>query len=257
MLAKNQQVRAMILVRHMQREPVRLSQCLLDGAHRFCRRIVGFAQVGQYHVAQSAVFDFTQQVPGFLVGQVAVAAFDALFQRPWVGAIVEHDRVVVGLHYQEGAVGEVLFHEPGRHTQIGCDADFMVVLANCESCWIPGIMGGGKWMDMQCINCKGLANMKMAHIRDPTQLSGGRRGGALSEIDWQLVTTRHDPHPSDMVIVFMRHNNRVQTLNIQPRARHAPFDFNSGQPRIHQYGGLPVTDEYCVAFASRSQNANR
>lgn len=97
---QNEKIAAMRLAGDVKLEAVLAIEGLLDSLERFFRGVVGFTQVGENHMAKSIMLDLRQQVPGFLVGEVAVAAFDTLLQRPGIGALNEHGGVVIGLQHQ-------------------------------------------------------------------------------------------------------------------------------------------------------------
>ena len=69
--------------------------------------------MGQDNMTETVMFDFSQQVPGILVGEVSAAALDTLFQRPWVWAFDQHGGIVIGFQHQERARLEMLFHHTG------------------------------------------------------------------------------------------------------------------------------------------------
>jgi hypothetical protein len=121
---------------------------LFDGFTRLLRCVVGFTQVGQNHMAKTVMAERFQKLARIDVGQVARTPLNALFQRPWIGPLDEHGRIVIGFQDQQGAIFKVLFDHARGDAQVRGDADFVAIAADGETCGVTGVMGCGKWMDL-------------------------------------------------------------------------------------------------------------
>ena len=76
--------------------------------------VVGFAQVRKNHMLEVVMFQGRYKFPGGLIGKMACSALNALFQRPWIGPVFEHFRIVVALQDQ-GVAGAEMMMQSGGH----------------------------------------------------------------------------------------------------------------------------------------------
>ena len=60
-----------------------------------------------------------QRSGGVMVRQVTRCPLDALFKKSRVGAVIQHEGVMVGLQYHGVGIGQCILHIFGNHPQIG------------------------------------------------------------------------------------------------------------------------------------------
>jgi len=122
-------------------------------------------------------------MPGVDVGQVTAAAFNALFQRPWVGALQEHVRIMVGFDDHQIAIFQMFFHHGCGNAQIGGDTDFGAVLLNgksgrvlsvnppslLEQVWDFGDQEEASIVRIELFDESGKTRLELSHINIPDE----------------------------------------------------------------------------------------
>ena len=106
------------------------------------------AQVGKVKVAQSGGHDLRGGFGGGDVREMAVAAEDALLERPRAArAILQHLHVVVGFEDEDVRGADAVKHEPGGVAEVGGEADVAARGAQQKSDRILGVVRDGKGFD--------------------------------------------------------------------------------------------------------------
>ncbi len=111
--------------------------------------LVAFAaQVGEVKVAQPGGHDLRGGFGGGHVREMAVAAEDALLERPRAArTILQHLHVVVGFEDEDVRGADAVEHEPGGVAEVGGEADVAARSAQQKSDGVLRVVRDGKGFD--------------------------------------------------------------------------------------------------------------
>ena len=116
------------------------------------------AQVGEVKVAQPGGHDLRGGFGGGDVREMAVAAEDALLERPRAArTILQHLHVVVGFEDEDVRGADAVEHEPGRVAEVGREADVAAGGAQKKSDGVLRVMRNGKGFDQHVGDLKARA----------------------------------------------------------------------------------------------------
>ena len=137
--------------------------------------VVGLGYVSEDEEAGAAVESVAigQVFTDDVVGEVAGAAHDALFDVPRVRADLEHFQIMIGLVNKAIGVAEVKFDELGEIAEIGDDGDFCAVGAKGVADRIGGIVRDGEGRDFDVADGEAFAG---ADVLDAFDFLGGGFG---------------------------------------------------------------------------------
>ncbi len=199
---------AVVLVGDMNRNG-KGPQCVQGGLAGNPGRIVGFAQVSQNDLAQIRMYDSGQQFSGGIIGQVAFAAADALFQMPGIRSVHKHRHIMIGFYQQQVAALETFRHQPGGNTQIGGHADAQAVAGKGESNGVGGIVGEGKRVDVETGKLETHAGLKVMPGGQMAQsvLDGAMRG--RRQMDRQIEPPGQNADPANMIRMLVGDEDRI------------------------------------------------
>ena len=110
------------------------------------REVVGAAE------GLGAVEDGLDGGEGLIVGEVAAAAHDALFEEPGAGAVALHVGVVVGFECENVDAAEAGDEFIGDVAEIGGEADAVAVAGEEESVGAFGIVGESEGFDLDALH---------------------------------------------------------------------------------------------------------
>lgn len=111
--------------------------------------IVGFTQVCKQNRFQTLMVQVLEEFNGFLIGEVTMAASDALFQMKRVGTFHEAGDIVIGFDYERLTLLKANFDQLCHHAEICTDSHADASLLNDEGGGFSGVMGNGKRMNLQ------------------------------------------------------------------------------------------------------------
>ena len=109
--------------------------------------------IGQTDSSVTAVFRISKDAPE----RLPLWPSDALFQKWGVGGISQQLTVMVALQQQCVTVLQRLHHMRTAVAEIGEDAHVMRSIGATQLQWFAGIMGHGKWSDLQAAHFEYLA----------------------------------------------------------------------------------------------------
>lgn len=123
------------------------------------------AEVGEVKVAQAGGHDLGGGFGGGEVGEVAVAAEDALLEAPGAaGAVLQHFDVVIGFEDEDVGGANAFEDEFGGVAEIGGEADVAGRGAQEKADRVLGIVGDLKGFDQQVVQFKMVAGLKESPV---------------------------------------------------------------------------------------------
>ena len=122
-----------------------------DGVEGALEVVAFAAEVGEKHLPEGVAGDVGEQGGGHLVGEVALAAEDALLEGPGARAAVDEILVVVGFENDELAAAEAFAGDGGGDAEIGGDAESRGAGGQDEPDGIIGIVGEGEGEDRKSV----------------------------------------------------------------------------------------------------------
>ena len=141
--------------------------------------LVAFAaQVREVKLLQSGGHDLRDGLGGGGVGDVAVAAKDALLERPRAArTILQHLHVVVGFKHQDARGADAVEHQLGDVAEVGGKTDIAGRGAQNESDRVLRVVRDGKGFNADIADFKAAAGVEQVPVNFRLQV--GRAVGAL------------------------------------------------------------------------------
>ena len=221
------------------------------------RRVAVGTQMGQINVLQGVGCALGNQPCGVDVGQVSLAAANALLERPGPRGFAQEVLIVVGLN-DDGLASLELFPDKRRaHTQVGNDPNAGVGGLEAESDGFVRIVRDGEWFDGNVADferCARLENaggnlMRLGLPPDSVQRAG-------IGIDRNTMPFLEDPEAGHMVAVFVRNTDPIDAFGRNAELVEPDGDLTSTKPGVDQKPGVGRGHINRVARASTSQYAN-
>ena len=123
------------------------------------------AKVRQIKLPQSCGHDMRDGLGGGDVGNVAVAAEDALFERPRAArTVLQHLHVVVGFEDEDVRMANAFEDQLGDVTKVGGKADIACTGVEDESNWILRVVREGKSLDVHIADFKACAGFEQPPV---------------------------------------------------------------------------------------------
>ncbi len=121
-------------------------------------------------MAEFGAGDVADKFRGMLVGQMALTAANALFERPGPVAFHEQSFVMITFYNERMTLAQTLPDQGGGHSHIGHDADTRSVGMDNKTDRIIAIVGHGKGFDGQIIDqergaCHKAVPLQRSHTR--------------------------------------------------------------------------------------------
>ena len=215
------------------------------------------AEVGEVEVAQFGGHDLRGGFGGGNVGQMAMAAQDALLEAPGPArAILQHLHIVVGFQHQDVGGTDAVEDEFGGVAEVGGKPDVRGGRAQQISHGILGIVRNGKCFDGEVGEFEGVTGGEKSPVnfRFPSvgglegeigflaplgfeRPDGGVLGGAVA-IDGDMKFVGDAEQPADMVGMFVRNENSRKVFGCAADGGEALPDLTRGESGVHQHAGF-------------------
>ena len=223
----------------------------VEGAFEF---VAFAAEMGNEDLAKGVAGDVFEELCGGFVGQVPLAAEDALFQRPGAGGAADEIDVVVGLQDEELAAAEAFARDLGGHAEIGGHAHAGRAAGKDEADRVVGVVGEGKGQNGNIADGEGRAGGKEV----PAQAFGiadVARGFAVGK-EFEAELPAQDAEAAGMVGMLVADADGAELGGVEPGGIHAPEGFAGGDARVDENGRGRAFDVDAVAAAAGSQHAD-
>lgn len=216
--------------------------------------IVVFAHVDQDGKAQPVVPQGFQQRHGIVVGEVSLAATNALLQEGGVGSPAEHVGTVVGFNNDGMGTGQAGDGELAGVAEVGGEAEFRAG----DRCigvvdGIDGVMGDGITLDADISEGQGIprAEGNNAVVVLERQFAGGGAGGVHGDV----VRAGKQGQSPDMVTVFMGNEDGREVFRRDPQQAQPFFQALAGYPGVLKDMGFAVGNQGSVSLASAGEQS--
>jgi hypothetical protein len=225
--------------------------------------LVAFAaQVREVKVAQPGGHDLRGGFGGVHVREMAVAAQDALLERPRAArTILQHLHVVVGFEHEGVRVPDAVKHELGRVAEVGGKADVAVRGAQKISDRVLRVVRNGKRLDAHVADFKPRAGLEQPPVNFRFECVLGFQGevGFLAPlflerpnrsvlcvavaINRDVKFIREAEQAGDVIRVFVGDQNGGEIFRRAADSGEALADLQRGKSGVHEdagFGGLDV-----------------
>lgn len=203
-----------------------------------------FAQVPEDEGLDAAIQIVFDEVTGDCVGQVAVAAHDALFNAPGVGADLEHLEIVVGLEKENLDAPEVDFDGIRDVAKVCGDADFDAVCQESEADGVNGVMRNREALDGHVTEHPAGTGLKVFDGRRgfkafPLDHGRGEAGGVDGDgLLFSGAVADEAGEPEDVVGMFMGDENGIDIVRRFTDLGEAAGEFFDGESGVDENAGV-------------------
>ena len=210
------------------------------------RMVVVGAEVAEDEGDGGGVERFADVVAGDVVGQMAVAAHDALLDGPGVRADFEHFEVVIGLEQEEVGAAEMIANGFGEVAEVGGDADAEAFGAEAEADGVGGVVGDGEGGDGDVADGEGLAGLEGFELRGEVAPGDAGRGEA-GQVDGDAEEASESDEAADVVGVFVGDEDGVERGGVFADGGEAVEDFAAAKAGVDEQAGAAGGEEGRVA----------
>jgi hypothetical protein len=227
---------------------------LADGFAGEVGGVAVLAEVGEEDVAEVFGGDFGDEFGGGLVGEVAVAGEDSLFDRPGaLGVVLEQGFVVVGLDDERVDALDGVDDLPCCVAEVGEDAEGGIRGGEDEAHGVCGVMGHGEGLDAEFSDLKGRAAVEEAPL--------GVDGAFAEAVGGERIGENRDAffgaknfESSGVVAVFVGEDDGTEAVGLDSELGETRAKLAGGKPRIDEDAGVIVADESTVARTAATED---
>lgn len=237
--------------------------------------LVAFAaQVGEVKVAQVGGHDLRGGFGGGFVGQMAVAAEDALLEAPRAArTILQHLHVMVGFEDEDVRGADAVEHQLGDVAEVGGKTEIAGGGAQQKSDRILRVVRNGKRFDAHIADFKSRAVFKQSPVNFLFQVFRAveavergffrpfgfeRPDGAVLRaaiaIDRDVKFVGDAEQSADVVGVFVRDENGGQVFRRAPDAGEALADLARRKPGVHEHAGFGGFEVGAIAAGTAAED---
>ncbi len=211
--------------------------------------------MGQQHPAEVGVGQLGGQLGRRPVGEVAAAAPDAVLHRPGIGALAEHDFVVVGLEHQEVAAGQGVLHRRRGPPEVGGEAELEPGLhvEDGHRQGVGRVVAGEEGPELQPAEPERVAGLEDLDLLLPPQQVPARlqRGGA--HVEGPSPAPGRHAHARGVVPVLVGDDHGPDRGGVDAQPLEAERDLAAAEAGVHEHPGRPRLDEDGVPVAAAPQ----
>jgi len=217
--------------------------------------VVAFAtEMGEEDLLEGVAGDVGEQGGGRFVGEVALAAEDALFEGPRAEGVVHQSFVVVGFEHDELASAQAFAGELRGHAEVGGDAEAGGAAGEDEAHGRVGIVGQGERQDLDVANPEGATIGEEV----PFKLFGpadGPRGVAVG-VEFQTQLLVKLANANGVVGMLVRDADGTNLGGVELGIGHAAQGFARGDARIHEESRCGAFDIDAIAATAAGEHAD-
>ena len=175
---------------------------------------------------------------------MAVSGQDPLFHRPGSPAVfLQHPLVVVGLHNQGVHLPDALQGKLRRIAEVGQIADRALIRGEDKGCRVDRVMWYIKTLYLDILHHENATRGEQVPVRKSGQGSSAQRfRGERIRIDGNAKPATKDLQAGDMITVFMRDQDAVQTFRMHSDRLKPLPDLPGAKPGVDEKAALAGGD---------------
>jgi hypothetical protein len=231
------------------------------------------AEMREVEMAQAVGHDLGGGLGGGDVGDVTVAAEDALLERPGTArAVLEHFDVVIGFEHEDVGQTDAFEDEFGDVAEVGDETNVAGAGVEHEADRVLGIVRDGKGLDADVADFEGGAAFEEAPVNFGFESVGGFEGevgflapfvferpdGAVLRaaiaIDGDVAFVGEAEQAGDVVGMFVGEQDGGKTLGRAADAFEALADLARGEAGVHEDAGFAGFDVGTIAGRTAAEN---
>lgn len=220
-----------------------------------CGGVAVAAEVTEDDAGQVRAGDFTDEIGGLFVGEMAVPVADALLGRPRTfGIVLEEDFVVVRFCKKGVNPIEPVDDHAGDVTDIAENAEAATAALEEKSDRIDRIVGDGKGIDFDSPDLEAAAGFELLPGYARLNALAHDRAGVGRGVDGEATLAAEDVDAAGVVAVFVGEDDGGEAVRIDPNFVETTAKLARRESRINEDAGIFVTNEGAIARAAAPEN---
>ena len=190
-----------------------------------------------------------------MVGKVAGAGENALFDDPRIGADLEHIEVMIGFKDEAIGFAEMDLDKLGHVAEVGADGDLGTVGAKSETDGIDGIVRDGESVDVDITNTKALAGLNGFNATETFAKGLGENAlknahGGLGDEERSLPETQDLRETIAVIRVFVSDKDGVEMIEVAFDGGEASESFAFTEASVNKDAGAFRFEQSKIARAA-------
>jgi hypothetical protein len=219
--------------------------------------VVDLTEVSEHDGAEAGVVKSFKEGERIFVGEMAVAAADALFELPWVGAVDEELHIVIRFEDEAVATRQTRLDELSRDSEVRTDAQAASFVLDDEPSRLSRIMRDGERVDTQISQHKRSPRLEYLAMWQGPNLCREAFQSPSTEKDREIIATAEGPAAPNMIQVLVAEDQTVELIRFDGGLIEAANELLGTQPRIHQDSGSLAANQRCVPFGATGKNLEK
>ena len=225
--------------------------------------VVGFGDVGEDKEAGAGVETVGggEVFANNMIGEMAIAAHNALLDVPRIRADLEHFEIVIGFQDEAISVAQMEFDQFRKIPQVGNDGDFGAVGAECVAHRIRGVVRNGEWGNFDVADGEFFAG---ADVFDAIEFfRGGFRQEAenfrvstFGEIGRGAKVAQELGKSAGVIGVLVGNQNGVDAIGIFVESGETAKGFFAAKSGVNEKTGALGFKQRGIAGTAGSENGN-
>lgn len=196
-----------------------------------------------------------------VVGEMAGAGEDALFDDPGIGADLEHVEVVIGFEDEAIGVAEMDANVIGHEAEVGADGDLVAVGAESEADGVDGIVGNAEGVDVNVADGEGLATFDGFNAMEALAESFGEDAaegahGGFGDIERSFPEAENLREAGAVVGVLVGDEDGVEVVELFFDSGEAGEGFALAEARVNEDTGAIGFEQGEVARTAGSEDGD-
>ena len=219
------------------------------------RAIALAAQVAEIQMPQLCGHDLFGGSGSVFVGQVAVAAQDALFKTPRSAhAILQHLYVVIGFEHERIGWADAFNDKPGHVTEVGDESDVRAVGAEQKAHGVLRVVRDGEGIHDNVAHLEVAAGREKPIIESSVKRVGNRFLGRAVAVDGDSQFVGKAGQALDVIGVLVGDENPVQALGRAANRGQPLPDLADTETRVNEDAGFLGLHVGAVASGTAAQD---
>ena len=213
------------------------------------------AQVGEIEMAQIGGHDLRGGFRGGFIGEMTVAAEDALFQTPGAAwTVLKHLHIVIGLQYQHIRGTRAFDHQFGHVAEVGDEPDVAGRGVNQKPDRVLGVVRNGEGVHQQVGDFEARAGFKQVAVEFSLELKFKRLLGGTIAVNRDVQLSRDAGQAVNVVAVFVGDEDGGEIFRRAPEAGQALADLARAEPGVHEHAGFVGFDISAIAGGTAAED---
>jgi len=177
-----------------------------------------------------------------VIGEVAGAGEDALLDDPWIGADLEHVKIVIGFEDEAIGLAEMDPDVIRQVAEIGADGDFGPIGAEGESDRVGGVVWDGESVNIDVANGEALAGLDRFDTAESLAEGVGqdalqRVHSGFGDVERCFPEAKNLREAVAVIGVFVGDENRVKAINVAFDSGEAGESFALSEAGVNEDAG--------------------